>query len=185
MENHTIKIQPLTAEAFAPFGDVIQTSEQANHFSINYGYTERYHDLANIDVTAHSGKAGASIFHSTPLPLPLTLKIMERHPLSSQAFIPMSNNPYLVVVAPPGDFNIKALCVFMATANQGVNYKAGTWHHFCLALKAPSHFLVIDRLPTNPNDKIKNCDEQALEPPIILEAAYIEQAIKMITHGER
>lgn len=151
---------PLTATAFAPFGDVIETGSKAKCFAINQGYTQRFHDLAKVDVTQNGGRAGISIFRSTPLPAPLEIRLLERHPLSSQAFFPLSDNPYLVVVAPPGDLDESAIQVFLAQAGQGVNYYAGTWHHFCLALESESDFLVVDRIGAG-----DNCDEVFLKAP--------------------
>lgn len=150
----------LTAEAFKPFGDVIEASANARQLSINYGNTTRFHDLAAIDVTGKGGKAGVSIFRSTPLVRPITVKIMEYHPLSSQAFVPLTKRPYLVVVAPPGEFDASAIRVFIASGDQGVNYHAGTWHHFSLALEDVSDFLVIDCISVD--NTIVNCVEHAL-----------------------
>ena len=134
--------EPLTADAFAPFGDVIEASDRADAMPINYGWTTRYHELS--DVVVGDGRAIISIFRSKPLE-PLVLKIFERHPLGSQAFMPLHGRPYLVAVAPPGDFDPARIRVFRAAPNQGVNYARGTWHHFLLALEAESDFLVIDR----------------------------------------
>lgn len=134
--------EPLTADAFAPFGDVIEASEGAEVMPINYGWTTRYNALS--DVAVGDGRAIISIFRSKPLTPPV-LKIFERHPLGSQAFVPMQGRPYLVAVAPPGDFDPTAVRVFRAEPNQGVNYAKGTWHHFLLALEAESDFLVVDR----------------------------------------
>jgi len=97
-----LKLETLTHDAFAPFGDVIEASEHAQQFSINDGNTQRYHDLAEIDPGA-DGQAIVSIFRGQPRTLPFTVTMMERHPKGSQAFIPMSNQPYLVVVAPKGE----------------------------------------------------------------------------------
>jgi ureidoglycolate lyase len=145
---------PLDANAFAPFGDVIEVENAAEHRRINYGHTTRYHDLASLDVNGDQGKAIVSIFRSTPLPRPIGIAVMERHLLSSQAFYPLSRNPYLVVVAPPGDFDASAMQAFLAQPKQGVNYHAGVWHHYSLALEEISDFLVIDR--EGPGE---NCDE--------------------------
>ncbi len=146
----TIKSKPLvpkllTQKAFSAFGDVIEASSNANNFAINDGFTQRYHDLAKVDVKDKQGHAIISIFRSTPLALPIAIKMMERHPHGSQAFIPMGENPYLVVVAPAGEFEINKIEVFIASSSQGVNYHKGTWHHFCLALDSMSDFLVVDR----------------------------------------
>ena len=100
-----------------------------------------------------------SLFRSTPLPAPVTLRVMERHPLGSQAFYPLEGRRYLVVVAPPGEFKPSAIVAFLAQGRQGVNYAPGVWHHFLLALEAPSDFLVIDRAGGG-----DNCDEVTLAP---------------------
>jgi ureidoglycolate lyase len=134
--------RPLTPEAFAPYGQVISVRDAAEHYPINYGATTRYHALAQA--TAQDGGVILSIFRSTPL-ADLTLKIMERHPLGSQAFMPLNGRPYLVAVAPAGEFDPARIEVFLAQGDQGVNYAAGTWHHYSLALQAVSDFLVVDR----------------------------------------
>ncbi|MGB0937891.1 MAG: ureidoglycolate lyase [Colwellia sp.] len=164
-----IKPKALTAEAFAAFGDVIEVSPNENNFPINDGFTQRYHDLAKVDVSDsdEEGDAGhtlINIFRSTPLAQPIAIEMMERHPLGSQAFIPMGDNPYLVVVAPPGDFNFEQIEVFIAKASQGVNYHKGTWHHFCLALRSESDFLVVDR-----GGKGHNCDVLKLDGAMVIE----------------
>src|SRR5262249_43251900 len=107
----------LTAEAFAPFGDVIETRGAPR--DINEGFTQRFHDLAPLDVTSNKGHAIVSIFRTKPLALPLTLRTMENHPLGSQAFVPLSGRPFLIVVAPPGPFDANALQAFFATPQQG------------------------------------------------------------------
>lgn len=135
--------EPLTAGAFAPFGEVIEASERAEQLAINYGVTTRFHDLADVEVGA-DGRAIVSLFRSTPLD-PVVLKVFERHPLGSQAFMPLQGRPYLVAVAPRGDFDPSAVRVFRAGPGQGVNYARGVWHHYLLALEGESDFLVVDR----------------------------------------
>jgi ureidoglycolate lyase len=134
--------EPLTADAFAPFGEVIEVSPSAEAMPINYGWTTRFHDLADVEVG--DGRAIISIFRSKPLTPPV-LKIFERHPLGSQAFVPLQGRAFLVAVAPRGDFDPAQVRVFRARPDQGVNYARGTWHHFLLALEAESDFLVVDR----------------------------------------
>lgn len=164
-----VKPTKLTKEKFAIYGDVIEVSEQNNRFSINDGFTERYNDLAEIDVHSNDGKTLINIFRSSPLALPISIKKMERHPLSSQCFIPMGTQPYLVVVAPAGEFDENAIQVFIASSRQGVNYHAGTWHHFSLALNQVSDFLVIDR-----GGEGDNCDEVSLDIPIRIDIETAE-----------
>jgi ureidoglycolate lyase len=160
----TVPIHSLDAISFAPFGDVIEVSDRGHHYSINEGHTERYHDLAKIDTAQQGGRTLLSIFRSNPLPMPIVLKVMERHPLASQAFMPLGTEPYLVVVAPPGEFNEDAVKVFLAQPGQGVNYHRGTWHHYCLALHKISDFLVVDR-----GGEGKNCDLVQLTGNLLIE----------------
>ncbi len=155
--------KPLTQEAFSAFGDVIEVNADANNFSINNGYTQRYHDLAKVDVADNNGHTLVNIFRSTPLEQPIAIKMMERHPYGSQAFIPMGNNPYFVVVAPFGEFDANKIEVFIAHSNQGVNYHKGIWHHFCLALNSESDFLVIDR-----GGEGDNCDVLELDGSLVI-----------------
>jgi len=162
--------QPLSTVVFADFGEVIEAVPQARHYPINRGFTERYHDLARVDVTVSGGRPLINIFRSSPLPLPIQISMMERHPRSSQTFMPLGNEPYLVVVAPAGDFAMEQLQAFIAQSDQGVNYHRGTWHHFCLALNKTSDFLVIDR-----GGNGNNCGEVDLSDnpvSIILPADY-------------
>lgn len=162
-----LKPEPLTAAAFAPYGDVIDCATATEVRDINYGQTQRFHDLAALDLTAESGKPLVSIFRSSPLPRPIAVKVMERHPLSSQAFYPLSNHPYMVVVAEAGDFDAAKLRAFLAGPQQGVNYHKGTWHHYSLALDKVCDFLVIDR-----GGPEKNCDEVFLEGQNIRSIAH-------------
>ena len=158
MDTITLRPVPLTREAFAPYGDVIEASDAVRHFTINGGNTERYHDLAEIE-PGPDGKVILSIFRGQPRTLPFAVEMMERHPLGSQAFVPLSGKPYLVVVAPAGDPpGVDALRVFMARGDQGVNYAPGVWHHPLLALDSVCDFLVLDRSGSAPN-----CDEVQLE----------------------
>lgn len=158
-------VEALTPEAFAPFGDVIEASDDREHFTINAGTTERYHDLASVE-PGPEGRVILSIFRGQPRQLPFVVRMMERHPLASQAFIPMSGRPYLVVVAPAGDSpRCDQLRAFLAGPNQGVNYAPGVWHHPLLALETACDFLVVDRKGPG-----HNCDEIELDQPAVLDA---------------
>ena len=139
---------PLTEDAFRPFGDVIATSGTAD-MMINGGRCERFHNKARLDFT--DGKAGISLFRSNASALPYTLTLMERHPIGSQAFIPMGTAPYLVVVAEDDDGKPGRLHAFLAGADQGVNYLANTWHAPLIALEDAALFAVIDRIGTGIN----------------------------------
>jgi ureidoglycolate lyase len=160
-----LAIAPLTREAFAPFGEVIESEGRAHH-PINAGTAQRYDDLAGVDVAESGGQPQISLCRAEPVTLPLRLRVMERHPLSSQAFIPLSARPFLVVVAPASGNrpDLGALCAFRSNGRQGVNYRRGTWHHPLIALERLSDFLIVDRRGAGPN-----CDEiPILEQDILL-----------------
>lgn len=154
-----IVAEPLTREAFAPFGEIIDTNGAAS-FPINQGRTERFHALATVELLGDDPRAILSIFRGQPLE-PLTITLMERHPLGSQAFVPLNNQPFLAVVAPPGDFDEFAIRVFLVRGDQGVSYRAGTWHAPLLPLEADADYLVVDRQGGG-----NNCDETLLVIPV-------------------
>ena len=158
----TLAIEPLTREAFAPFGDVIET-EGAKQIPINLGTTIRFHDLAKVDVADEGGRTLINLFRGQPRTLPFDVKMLERHPLGSQAFVPLNEQPYLVVVAPAGDLDPLKIRAFVTSGWQGVNYAKGVWHHPLIALDAVSDFLVVDRGGNQPN-----CDEIVLSEPCLL-----------------
>lgn len=146
----------LTREDFAPFGDVIE-ARGVEHFAINAGTSERFNDLADIDVQENSGRVLVNIFRAQPQSLPISIKALERHPLSSQAFVPLRPLPFLLVVAPPGDdLDIATLRVFITDGHQGINFRRGVWHHPLISTEE-ADFLVIDR--GGPGD---NCDVVSL-----------------------
>lgn len=139
-----IVIEPLTREAFAPFGQVIDT-DGANHYPINANNTERYHDLARVELGGVHPRPLISIFRGKPFTLPLTLTLVERHPLGSQAFYPLSPRPFLVIVAPDEHGRPGQPRAFMTGPGQGVNIAMNTWHGVLTPLEAVSDFLVVDR----------------------------------------
>ena len=151
-----IKLNPLTKDAFAEFGEVIQIQDAPNHFSINEGTFERYYDLANIDIGPDTnGRPVMSIAHckqATELPCPIPL--LERHPLGSQAIYPLFETPMIVVVAPRGEqVDPNSIKAFITKGGQGINYHIGTWHLPIIALKTGQQFLLFDR-----GGPEKNCD---------------------------
>jgi ureidoglycolate lyase len=151
-----LTIEPLTRGAFEPFGDVIEL-DGARQIPINLGTTIRYHDLARIDVAEGGGRPLVNLFRGQPRTLPFEVTMLERHPLGSQAFIPLTDKPYLIVVAPAGEFQFDDVRAFVTRGWQGVNYAKGVWHHPLIALDTVSDFIVIDRGGEGPN-----CDERTL-----------------------
>lgn len=159
-----LSIEPLSREAFRPFGEVIDTQDR-DSFLINGDSTRRYHALARVELARPDDTAIISIFRAQARTLPLHIDMLERHPLGSQAFIPLHGQSYLVVVAPPaGQPQPGCVRAFLARAGQGVNYACGVWHYPLIAL-SNGDFLVVDRSGTG-----NNCDEYYFpdfEPPTV------------------
>ncbi|MFF7707823.1 ureidoglycolate lyase [Pseudomonas sp. NPDC007930] len=150
----TLAIEPLTKAAFAPFGDVIET-DGSDFFMINNGSTQRFHRLAQVQTETPEDQAIISIFRAQALEYPLTVRMLERHPRGSQAFVPLLGKPFLIVVAPVGDQPQAGLArAFLSNGRQGINYHRGVWHHPVLAIEKRDDFLVVDR--SGPG---ANCDE--------------------------
>ena len=140
-----IDILPLTKANFADFGEVIEL-DGAQNFAINQGFTQRYHHLSEVELSDAQDKAIINVFRSRRWGHPITLSMVEQHPLGSQAFIPMDKRPFLVVVASKTESgDPKALHAFVTNGEQGVNYATGVWHHPLLILAPEQDFLVVDR----------------------------------------
>jgi ureidoglycolate lyase len=160
-----VRARPLTAADFAPFGQVFG-DDWSGGAPANDGTARRIDDVAELDLTGHGGRPQLSLFRATPLALPLTVRQLESHPLSSQAFIPLSPRPFLVVVAPPGETVAgEDVFAFVTAPGQGVNYAPGVWHHALVALGAVSDFAVVGRAGDD-----ENCDFFALDRPVLVEA---------------
>lgn len=152
-----IRIEPLSRAAFAPFGDVLDT-EGAPDRMINQGLCGRFHDRARLDFA--DGRAGVSLFQAEPRSLPLMLDMVERHPLGSQAFVPMSLDPFLVIVAPDQAGKPGRPRAFLTAPGQGINFHRGTWHGVLTPLAEPGLFAVIDRIGEG-----SNLEEHRFETP--------------------
>ena len=138
-----VAIQKLTAAAFEKFGDVITLRDTPDQM-INQGFCGRHHDLAKLDFL--EARAGISLFKAVPRSLPYRLEMMERHPLGSQAFIPMTADPFLVIVAPDRGSVPGEPIAFHTAPGQGVNFHRGTWHGVLTPLTEPGLFAVVDRI---------------------------------------
>ena len=159
--SETILIEPLTAEAFAPFGDVIDNSTAPDQM-INGGRCARHHDLARLDFDG-IGRAGISVFHGQPYSLPHTLDLVERHPLGSQTFLPMSDSPYLAIVARDEGGKPVAPRAFLAKATQGINILRNVWHGVLTPLEREALFGVVDWISES-----VNVEEYHFEQPLIV-----------------
>ena len=143
--SRSVPLRPLTREAFAPFGEVIAKRDDPS-FPINGGMCDRHHALAAMDLLGEGARAVLSIGHGRPYPEPLEIALVERHPLGSQAFVPLSPHPWLIVVARADETGAPGVPeAFFAESHQGVNYRKGVWHHPLIALQKTCDFLVVDR----------------------------------------
>jgi ureidoglycolate lyase len=152
-----IRVQPLTAEAFAPFGDVIEVSGPPT-VMINQGLCGRHTDLAKLDFA--DGRAGISLFDAQARALPYALDMVERHPLGSQAFIPVSGGPFLVCVCPDEGGTPATPVAFLTSAGQSINLHRGTWHGVLCPIGAAGQYVVVDRIGEG-----KNLEEHWFETP--------------------
>jgi ureidoglycolate lyase len=156
-----IKAVALTENSFKPFGDIIEKESCRDIRAINRGQTARFNNLAALTLDGPGLEPCVSIFQTEAWTVPSIVTELERHPLTSQAFVPLGEASYLVIVAPVGPLNEEAIQVFVASSAQGVNYHPGVWHHRNLSLGVTSDFLVIDA-----DGNTENCDEQSLLQPI-------------------
>ena len=160
-----LTLETLTAAVFAPFGDVIDITG-VSPIGINQGYANRYNNLADRTDMGPNGGTNISIFVAKPRPNPIEIALMERHPLASQAFYPLQDEEWFVVVA--GDpLKPESYRAFRASGRQGVNYHRNVWHHPLLVLRDDSRFLIVDRKPPAQNPG-NNLDEVFLEKPLYL-----------------
>lgn len=160
----TLRALPITTERFAPFGDVIAAFPERKD-AMNAARFERFDDLAAIDVADDgAGHPAISIARSrSATPLPYRFDRIERHPLGSQAFIPLTPFRFVVVVAPAGEAVERGdLRAFVTNGQQGINYRRGVWHMPLIALEAGQDFLIVDRAGPG------NCEERVLDRPLTL-----------------
>ncbi|EKE43280.1 ureidoglycolate hydrolase [Oceaniovalibus guishaninsula JLT2003] len=146
--NRTLIARPLDAASFAPFGDVLEAAGAPDRL-INEGMCGRFHDRARLDFA--DGRAGISIFQAQARALPYRLDLLERHPEGSQAFMPMHENPWLVIAAPDEDGTPGTPVAFLAGPGQAVNLHRGVWHGVLCPLADPGLFAVVDRIGTGAN----------------------------------
>ncbi len=162
MSERLIRTEPLTAEGFASFGDVIELKAEPDKL-INQGLCGRHHDLAELDFG--DGRAGISLFDAQPRHLPYQLNMVERHPDGSQAFIPVHQTRFLVIVAPDQGGAPGTPRAFVTAPGQCINIHRGVWHGVLTPLEAPGLFAVVDRIGDSPN-----LEENWFDHPYTVEA---------------
>jgi ureidoglycolate lyase len=183
-----VQARPLTREAFAPFGDVIETAQRPWR-SINRGTAERYDELARLDLVETGGQPLLSIYRANAQTLPLIVHSLERHPLSSQAFYPLEARPFLIVVAEAGAETAaetaaqpdtlamgRRVRAFISSGRQGINYRRNTWHHALIALEQRSDFLVLERGGPEPNCEEIGLAHEAIQIHVAADGASISSS---------
>jgi ureidoglycolate lyase len=154
-----IKPIPITKENFTKYGDMISTKD-IKPLEINNGYAKRYDGIANLNTSSDNGETTISIFSALKRNFPMKIDMMEKHPLGSQAFIPMKETTFLVFVAPKEErLDLNKIEAFIIPPGIGVNYSPGTWH-FPLISTEDMNFLVVDRKGSGDNLVIENLDKE-------------------------
>ncbi len=175
MNNTMLYLQPLTQQAFAAFGDVIECQDRA-FFPINQGLTERYHALSIAEASGTDAEVAISIFRNlSSAVLPFSINMLERHPYGSQSFIPLNRQKFIIVVALPLDdirVDENKIYAFISNGLQGVTYRQGVWHHPLISLDSPSDFLVVDRIGQE-----QNCDVYDLDQHCIIADQTVQPAL--------
>lgn len=162
MSDRRVALAPLTRAAFAPYGDVLEAAGAPDQI-INAGLCGRFHDLARLDFIGAGARAGISLFRSKARALPYRLATLERHPLGSQAFLPMSADPFIVIVAPDEDGRPGRPKAFLTRPGQGVNYARNVWHGALAPLVDDALFAVVDRIGDS-----GNLEEHVLDDPVLI-----------------
>ncbi|NAZ36714.1 ureidoglycolate lyase [Rubellimicrobium sp. CFH 75288] len=157
--------EPLSAAAFAPFGEVLAAEGPPDRL-INRGLCGRWHDRARLEFG--TGRAGISLFRAEPRALPLRLEMVERHPLGSQAFLPLDGQPFLVIVAEGEEAVPGRIRAFLTAPGQGVNLRRGCWHGVLTPLHPPGLFAVVDRIAPEDEAAEANLEEYWLPEPVIV-----------------
>lgn len=151
----------ITKENFSKFGDMI-TTKNIKPLDINNGYAKRYDDIAKINTSKDNGETTISIFSALKRTFPMKIDMMEKHPLGSQAFIPMKETTFIAFVAPNGDKpDLNKIEAFIIPPGIGINYNPGTWH-FPLISTEDMNFLVVDRKGSGDNLVIENLKDKKI-----------------------
>ena len=161
MTERIIKPIPMTKDNFSMFGDMIST-ENIKPIEINNGYANRFDDIAKIDTANNNGETTISIFSALKRSFPMKIDMMEKHPLGTQAFIPMKETTFLTLVAPEGKkLEMDKIESFVVPKGKGVNYKTGIWH-FPLISTEDMDFLVVDRIGPGENLIVENLNQEEI-----------------------
>lgn len=159
-----ITASPLSAKAFAPFGDVLELTDRES-LTINAGMCQRHHDLAKLEFG--EGRAGISLFDGKARHFPYALDMVERHPLGSQAFVPMNGVPLLISVCADESGRPGTPHAFVMRPDQAINLHKGTWHGVLAPIGAQGLYAVVDRIGDGPNlEEFCFAEPVLIHPPI-------------------
>lgn len=145
MSVREVLARPITEEAFAPFGDVVCAGQSGGR-PANMGTALRTDYCASLESSRPEARPNLAVFRSMAKSLPFDIQLLEKHPCSTQAFLPMVCSRYLVCVAPAladESPDLDGLCAFLCGPGQGINYRRGVWHHPILALYGPADFVML------------------------------------------
>ena len=144
---NNISIEQLDASVFSKFGKIVEKKNALELRSINQGTTTRYHNISELDLESKNGNSSISIFSGAPRDLPIEIKIMEKHPVASQSFLPIQNYDWLIVVSEEKNElpDLNTLRCFHVNGNTGITYNKNIWHH-PLLVKKKQDFWVVDRI---------------------------------------
>lgn len=161
--SRTVRAAPLSVEGFAPFGDVVSAGLRAGT-AANQGTAVRFDRCARLETSRPGAPPNLAVFRSTPQDLPLPVRLLERHPCSSQAFLPLVCSRFLVIVAPAredGAPDLERLQAFVAGPGQGINYHRGVWHHPMVALDTPAELAML----AWEDGSAQDCEEHRFDAP--------------------
>lgn len=152
---NNISIEQLNINIFSKFGDIIQKKNALELRSINQGTTTRYHNISKLSLESKNGNSSISIFSGSPRDLPIEIKIMEKHPIASQSFLPIQDYDWLIVVCEEKNElpDLSTLRCFQVDGDTGITYNKNIWHH-PLLVKKKQDFWVIDRINDQENSSI-------------------------------
>ena len=159
----TLPVRPLTAEAMAPFGSVIE--RVPGGVAVNGGSSQRHEAVATLDLHRDAGRGVLAVYDARARRFPFAASVLERHRLSDQVFLPLGGpRRCVLLLAPAGVEQPQATdCVaLLSNGQQGLRIAAGTWHHGLLALD-DGPWAVLERRAAAPD-----CDEVNLGTTITL-----------------
>ncbi len=134
---------PITREGFAPFGQLIACPGSGEPREVNEGTAQRW----DAQAACHNARTGATLnvatFQARPRPLPFALVTLEKHPFSTQIFVPLHASRYVVVVAEDAGAAPEEMHAFLVAGDVGIAYAPNVWHHSLIVLDSPASFLCL------------------------------------------